>query len=69
VTSASVAEAALAKMKKNEDRTFFITEVEFVNIPFENDWPLIIKDLAYYFTDQDLLKSQRIDEKVEHPVT
>ena len=49
--SATVAENAIAKIKKQEDKTFFITEVEFVNIPFENDWPTIIKDLAFYFTN------------------
>ena len=60
-------EAASLKVKKPEDTTFFLTEIEFQNIHFENDWPLIIKDLAWYFTHQDLLKSHRIDEKAEHP--
>lgn len=66
-TNQEIVEAATAKIKKPEDTTFFLTEIEFQNIHFENDWPLIIKDLAFYFTNQDLLRSQRIDEKVEHP--
>jgi hypothetical protein len=50
-TNQEIVDAATAKIKKPEDTTFFITEVEFQNIHFENDWPLIIKDLAFYFTN------------------
>lgn len=50
-TSAGVAEAALAKLKKNEDKTFSLSEDEFTSIGWDKDWPMIIQDLAFYFTD------------------
>jgi hypothetical protein len=64
-TSASVAEAALAKIKKNEDKTFSLTEDEFCSIGWYKDWPLIISDLAFYMTNQNLLKGTKISEYAE----
>jgi hypothetical protein len=47
-TSASIAEATLAKMKRKdkEDKTSYLTEEEFCAINWQKDWPLVIKNLA-----------------------
>lgn len=49
-----------------EDRTFALTEDEFVNIGWDREWPRIIQDLSFLFTnDKKLLKGTRIYEKDE----
>jgi hypothetical protein len=53
------------KKKKEEDKSPFITESEFVNINFDLDWPFILKDLAKYLTGSDILKGNRISEADE----
>lgn len=53
-------------MKKNEDKTFSITQVEFVNINFTREWPYIIKDLAKYLTGvPNILKSSKLNDIYE----
>jgi hypothetical protein len=44
----------------------FLTKEEFCNIQFEYEWPLIVKDLAKFMTNMDLLKSTRISEHDEY---
>jgi len=39
-----------------------------VNIAFDLDWPMIVKDLARYLLGQDLLKGTRISEADELPL-
>jgi hypothetical protein len=39
--------------------------VEFVNINFNREWPLIIQDLAHYLSGVELLKSNQIAEQEE----
>jgi hypothetical protein len=53
------------KEKTSEDKSMFLTKDEFVNIEFDLEWPLIIKDLAKYLTSLDLLKGSRISEADE----
>jgi hypothetical protein len=48
------------------DTSMFLTKEEFCNIEFDRDWPLIVKDLAHYLTNMDLLKDHRISEKDEY---
>lgn len=49
-----------------EDKTFALTEDEFVNIGWDREWPRIIQDLSYLFSnDKKLLKGTRIYEKDE----
>jgi hypothetical protein len=44
----------------------FLTKDEFCNIQFDRDWPMIVKDLAEYLTNMDLLKGTRISEQDEY---
>ena len=44
-----------------------ITKEEFMDIHFDNEWPLIVKDIAFQLTGMDLLKSTRISEADELP--
>jgi hypothetical protein len=53
------------KEKTSDDKSMFLTKDEFVNIEFDLEWPLIIKDLAKYLTSLDLLKGSRISEADE----
>lgn len=63
---AAVYEAAQNKIKKNEDKTFAITQVEFVNITFTREWPYIIKDLAKVLTGvPNILKSSKLNDIYE----
>ena len=63
---AAIYEAAQSKIKKNEDKTFSITQVEFVNITFTREWPYIIKDLAKTLTGvPNILKSRRLNDIYE----
>jgi len=41
--------------KKAEDKTFGISVEEFGGIAFDNEWPLIVKDLATYMIGVDML--------------
>lgn len=53
------------KNEKTEDKSFGINETEFVNIVFENEWPLIVKDLAKCLVGLDIMKGKRISEADE----
>lgn len=44
----------------------FLTKEEFCTIEFDHEWPLIVKDLAQYLTNMDLLKGTRISEQDEY---
>ena len=48
------------------DTSMFLTKEEFCNIQFDREWPLIVKDLAQYLTNMDLLKGTRISEQDEY---
>lgn len=63
---AAVYEAAKKKFNKKEDKTFSITQVEFVNITFTREWPYIIKDLAKVLTGvPNILKSSKLNDIYE----
>ena len=54
------------KGASKQDPSMFLTKEEFCNIQFEREWPLIVKDLAQYLTNMDLLKGTRISEQDEY---
>lgn len=65
-STAAVYESALNKVKKQEDKTFSITQVEFVNITFTREWPYIIKDLSKVLTGvPNILKSSKLNDIYE----
>jgi hypothetical protein len=49
-----------------QDNSMYLTKEEFCNIQFDYEWPLIVKDLAHYLTNMDLLKGTRISEQDEY---
>lgn len=53
------------KEHKKKEKEFGLSEDEFVNIQFDLDWPLIVKDLSTYMVGLDLLKGTRISEADE----
>jgi hypothetical protein len=54
-------------VKKGEvdDKTFSISSVEFQNINFGREWPMVIQDLSSLLTGFEFLKSLRISEQEE----
>lgn len=59
--------AAPKKKEKEVDLSPGILDHEFVNINFDLDWPMIVKDLAHYLTGTDFLKGNKISEADELP--
>lgn len=54
------------QVASKSDPSMFLTKEEFCNIQFDREWPLIVKDLAHYLTNMDLLKGTRISEQDEY---
>jgi hypothetical protein len=50
---------------KKKAKEFGLSEDEFINIHFDLDFPLIVKDLSIYLVGLDLLKGTRISEADE----
>lgn len=62
----------LMKAKKNDkqkENQFGVTELEFINITFNHEWPKIIKSLADVLMGGDILKSNKIVEEDDQGTT
>lgn len=51
---------------KAEDN-YYLDATEFGGINFSLDWPLIVKDLAFYLIGVHILKGTKISEEDELP--
>ena len=54
-------------LRKNQkkEKPFGINETEFCHINFDQDWPLIVRDLAHILGGVDFLKGNKIREEEE----